>query len=171
VHPAEIEEIMKTLTCVVDNREQNTQKLRNRLKQIELPIERETVNVGDYTGKLFLPDGQKIMLPASVERKYAIDELCMCYCQQRGRFEREFKRAQEAGVRLWLLVEDATWEHIYSGKYRSQMRPKSLVGSILSYQARYDCRIVFCKEELSGKMIRDILHYEARELLERMVDE
>ena len=162
---------MKTLTCIIDNREQNTAKLRARIKKIELPIERGTLNVGDYTGKLFLLNGEQIMLPASVERKYAIDELCMCYCQQRGRFEREFERAKEANIRLWLLVEGATWENIYAGKYRSKMHYKSLVASILSYQARYDCRIVFCKEETTGRLVRDILHYEARALLERMVDE
>ena len=162
---------MKTMVCIADSREQNTPKLRRRLKQIELPIERSALNVGDYSAKLFLPDGKEIVLPAAVERKYDLSELCMCFCQERARFEREFKRAKEANTRLYLLVENATWENIYAGKYRSKMRSKSLVGSILSYLARYDVRLIFCKEEMTGRMIRDILHYEARTMLESMVDE
>lgn len=171
MHPSEIDDVMKTMVCICDSREQNTQRLRNRLKQIELPIERAALNVGDYSAKLFLPDGNPVMVPASVERKMDISELCMCFCQDRGRFEREFKRAQDAQIRLYLLVEGATWENVYAGKYRSQMHSKSLVASILSFLARYDCRLIFCKAESTGRIIRDILHYEARELLERMVDE
>lgn len=171
MHPSEIDDVMKTMVCIIDSREQNTPKLRRRMKQIELPIERTALNAGDYSAKLYLPDGKEVALPVAIERKYDLTELCMCFCQERSRFEREFKRAREAQTRLYLLVENATWENVYAGKYRSRMASKSLVASILSYLARYDCKLIFCKEELSGRMIRDILHYEAREYLESLVDE
>lgn len=89
----------------------------------------------------------------------------MCYCQQRGRFEREFERALEAHSKLYLLVEGGSWENVYTGKYRSQMNPKSLVGSILAWLARYNCQLMFCKKETSGQLIKDILYREGKEAL------
>ena len=159
------------MIVLADSREQNTPKLKARLKAIGLPVERVALNVGDYSARIKLPTNEWMQLPVSIERKYAIGELCMCYCQQRGRFEREFERAKKAGIRVYLLVEDATWENIYSGQYRSHMNPKSLVASICAWLARYDCKVIFCKAETSGKIIRDILYYEGREILMGMVDE
>jgi len=170
VHPAEVETCLEELVCIVDSREQDTVKLRSRIRSIGYPIERAALNVGDYSAKIKLPNGEWYQIPVAIERKYAIDELCMCYCQERGRFEREFKRAQEAHIQVYLLVEGATWESIYSGKYRSQMRPKSLVASICSWLARYNCKLIFCKSETTGAVIRDILYYEAREILLKMED-
>lgn len=151
--------------CLCDSREQDTVKLRTRLKQIGYPVERIALNVGDYSAKIRLPGGEWYQIPVSIERKYGIDELCMCYCQERGRFEREFQRAQDARIKVYMLIESASWENIYAGKYRSRMRPKSLVASILSWLARYDCQLIFCRPETSGIVIRDILYYEAREIL------
>ncbi len=157
--------------CLCDSREQDTVKLRTRLKQIGYPVERIALNVGDYSAKILLPGGEWYQIPVSIERKYGIDELCMCYCQERGRFEREFQRAQDARIKVYMLIESASWENIYAGKYRSRMRPKSLVASILSWLARYDCQLIFCRPETSGIVIRDILYYEAREILMGMVEQ
>lgn len=101
----------------------------------------------------------------------SIDELCNCYCKDRGRFEREFERAKAAGAKIILLVEGATWEDIYGGKYRSKMKPQSLVASILAWQARYDCQIFFCKPDTTGLLIKDTLQRELKERLEKMPDE
>lgn len=118
-----------------------------------------------------MPDGKMVSLKDAVvvERKNSIDELCMCFTSQRGRFEREFKRAEESGIKVYLLVENATFEGVYNGKYRSHMLPNALVASILAWLSRYNCVLIFCKAETSGKLIRDILHYEMREALDRMV--
>ena len=51
------------------------------------------------------------------------------------------------------------------------MNPKSLVGSILAWLARYNCQVIFCDKQTSGQLIYDILYREGRETLMRMVDE
>lgn len=104
-------------------------------------------------------------MPVAIERKMSIDELCNCYCKQRPRFEREFNRARDANIKMYLLVEGASWEYIYSDMYQSHMRPRSLVGSILSWLSRYDCQILMCKRNTTGQLIWDILYYEARTFL------
>ena len=47
------------------------------------------------------------------------------------------------------------------------MNAKALTASLLAFLARYDCQVVLCKEETTGKLIRDILYREIKERLER----
>ena len=101
-----------------------------------------------------------------VERKMSCDELCSCFCKGRPRFAREFERAKAAGAKVYLLVENATWETAYAGKYRSRMEPSAFVASLTAWLARYNCQILFCKPETSGKLIREILYRELKERLE-----
>ena len=164
MHSVDVDASLKSMVCLVDTREQDTPAFRERISHFD-QWERHKLDAGDYSAKFLLPDSSWFFLPVSIERKYAIDELCMCYCQQRGRFEREFERALEAHSKLYLLVEGGSWENVYSGKYRSQMNPKSLVGSILAWLARYNCQLMFCKKETSGQLIKDILYREGKEAL------
>ena len=164
MHPVDVETALESMVVIVDTREQLTTALQQRLKSFPM-WEREKLEAGDYSAKFVLPSGDLYRMPVSIERKYGLDELCMCYCQQRGRFEREFERALEAHSKLYLLVEGGSWENVYSGKYRSQMNPKSLVGSILAWLARYNCQLMFCKKETSGQLIKDILYREGKEAL------
>ena len=173
------------MVYVVDNREQPTQALERRLSYLQ-PYERETVNAGDYTAKTLLPNGEWFYLPVSIERKMSLSEIAGNFCHERDRFRAEFNRARDAEIRLYVLIEQASWEDAYAGAYRSQMKPQSLIASLLTWMARYGCPILLCdvsaddettqKEKnqrtamLSGKLIRDILKYEMREALESMVD-
>lgn len=162
---------LEGMVCLVDTREQDTPRLRRRLKDIGVPYAREKLDAGDYSARFPLPGGEWMQIPAAIERKMSLDELAACYCRGRGRFQREFERAQAAGVKLYLLVEGATWEDLYAGHYRSQMSPKSFVGSLLAWLARYNCQILFCEPHTTGKLIHDTLYREGKEALERMVDE
>lgn len=164
MHPVDVDASLKSMVCLVDTREQDTPAFRERISYFD-QWERHKLDAGDYSAKFLLPDSSWFFLPVAIERKYALDELCMCYCQQRGRFEREFERALEVHSKLYLLVEGGSWENVYSGKYRSQMNPKSLVGSILAWLARYNCQLMFCKKETSGQLIKDILYREGKEAL------
>ena len=172
MHPAEIDQTLSTMTVLVDTREQKTSFSERRYAQFERPYRREKLNVGDYSAEFTLPGGKVISLKDAVvvERKNSIDELCMCFTSQRGRFEREFMRASKSGIKVYLLVENATFESMYGGKYRARMNPNSLIASVLAWLSRYNCVLVFCKAEVSGRLIRDILHYEMRERLNGMVD-
>lgn len=173
MHPAEIDDIMKTFTIQIDTREQPTERAKLRYRQFGCPYRREKLDFGDYSAVLFLPDGEQLSLAntAVIERKLGYAELCACYTHERERFTREFERAREANAKIYLLLENSTWEMAYAGKYRSKMHPNSLISSMLAWLARYNCQMIMCRSETSGKLIHDILYREARELLERMVDE
>lgn len=159
------------MVCLVDTREQDTPRLRRRLKEIGVPTAREKLDAGDYSARFPLPDGGWFRVPTAIERKMSLDELAACYCRGRGRFQREFERAQKAGVKLYLLVEGATWEDLYAGHYRSKMNPTSFVASLLAWLARYDCQLLFCEPYTTGKLIHDTLYREGREALGKLVDD
>lgn len=173
MHPSEIEDVMKTFTIIIDSREQDTDRSRQRYKQFQCPYKREKLDFGDYSAILYLPDGRTLSLTDKcvIERKMNLDELCMCYSHDRKRFEREFERAKASGAKVYLLLENATFEKAYAGRYRSLMHPQALISSMLAWLARYRCQLLMCKAETSGKLIHDILYREAKELLTGMVDE
>lgn len=163
MHPVEVKSALESMVCLVDTREQDTPRLRARLKEIGCPWERKKLNFGDYSVKC---DAIDLSETIAVERKMDLDELCNCYCKERKRFEREFERAKQAGAKVYLLIEDGSWEDAYSGKYRSRMSPESLVASIQAWLARYNCQVIFCRQHTTGKLIHDILYRELKEALE-----
>ena len=170
MHPAEIERALEEMVILVDTREQDTPSLRARLRAFG-KHERQKLDAGDYSARFPLPDGEWLQIPVAIERKMSLDELAGCYCRGRDRFRREFERAQKAGVKLYLLIENATWEDLYAGRYRSQMEPKSFVASLLAWLARYDCQLLFCEPQTTGRLIHDTLYREGREALGKLVDD
>lgn len=168
MHPFEVNAALESMVCLVDTREQDTPRLRDRLREMNCQWERRKLNFGDYS---VCCDVLDLSDQIAVERKMSIDELCNCYCKDRKRFEREFERARQAGAKIYLLIEDSSWEDAYAGEYRSRMSPKSLVASIQAWLARYNCQIIFCKSKTTGRLIHDILYRELKERLEEMPDE
>ena len=156
------------MQIVADTREQDTPAFRNRFAGSGLPIVRNKLDFGDYTADTTI--GNNIVSLAEIaviERKMSLDELAMCFGRERGRFEREFLRAKSAGAKIYLLVENASWENLLAGKYRSKLPPKAFAASLAAWTARYDLVPVFCKAEISGRVIALILRYELRNFLER----
>ena len=111
--------------------------------------------IGDYT----------LENDVFVERKMSLTELCGNMGQARERFEREFTRAKAVGAKPFLLIEDNTLDDAYLGNYRSQLKPKSLIASMLTWQVRYNTTILFCSRQNAPKLIYGILFYYAREIL------
>lgn len=166
MHPLEVEHIVKDMVLAVDTREQPTERLRKRLESSGMPWRRVKLNAGDYSCLYRINDAEmNFSEKVAIERKMNIDELAMCFGKERKRFEREFERAKAAGTKIYLIVENGTWEHMYNHQYRSQLPPTALIASITAFMARYGMELVFCKEETTGKLMRDILHYELREYL------
>ena len=167
MHPVEVDECLEQMQLIVDTREQPTQQFKRRIEAAALPYKRQKLNAGDYSCICPLPDGSEMNLSDKVviERKMNIDELAMCFGTERKRFEAEFDRAAEIGMKIYLLVEAATWEKIFRHQYRSKLHENALIGSILAFQARYDAPVIFCQQESTGKLIREILHREMKERL------
>lgn len=128
----------------------------------------------NYSYNATLPDGTKLYDTAVtvspgcvVERKMSLDELAACFCKGRSRFTKEFERARESGARIYLIVENASWENLLNGKYRTKMDAKAFTASVIVFMVRFNLNIIFCKEETSGDLIKEILYRDLKERLER----
>ena len=167
------EKVLESFEILVDTREQFSKRAEARYTSFGSPYKRATLNYGDYTYNATLPDGTNILDVSdtvqplcAVERKMNLDELAQCFTHSRARFEREFKRAKENGARIYLLVENANWENLINGKYRSRFNSKAFIASAIAWQIRYDLQLLFCKEETSGQLIKEILYRDLKERLE-----
>lgn len=100
-----------------------------------------------------------------IERKMSLTEICGNFTQNRERFEREFTRAKAIGAKPFLLIENDSIDDVYLGNYHSQVKPQSLIASLLTWQVRYNATILFCSRKNVPKLIYGILYYYAREIL------
>lgn len=187
MHPIEVENVLERLVVLTDSREHDTEKFRRRMDEFGA-WERCKLDFGDYSAKSFRDDGSEITLVGKVhvERKMGLSEIIGNFTESgkdspavqewnknnpknkvRNRFEWELKRAQLAGARIYLVVENASWEHIYGHKYQSRMNEKAVVATFMAYMARYDLTILFVNDRLAGHFIKDILRYEMREELKK----
>lgn len=167
-------QVLKTFEILVDTREQQTKQAQKRYDSFEVPHERATLSYGDYAYNAVLPNGQKIYDVSTtihpvcvVERKMGLDELAGCYTRSRQRFQKEFERAQEHGCRVYLVCENSNWENLLNGRYRSRLNPKAFTASNVAWMVRYNMNVIFCKEETSGRLIKEILFRDLKERLER----
>lgn len=172
MEPLEVKACLESMMILTDTREQPSKRAEQRYKSFSCPYERRKLEFGDYTYNFKLPGGEwffsedKVFPDVYVERKMNLDELAMCFTHDRKRFEAEFQRAKDAGARGYLLVENSNFENLYAGRYRSGFAAKAFTASVWAWVARYQLIPVFCKEETSGKIIRDILFRELKERLE-----
>ena len=162
----EIDNCLASLIILVDTREQPSDRAVKRYNTFRCPWRRQKLDYGDYSAEITLPDGTVQRIGAAVERKMNLEELSSCLTHDRKRFKAEFERAKEDGAVMYLLVENATWENLINGKYRTQFNPKAFFGSVTAWIARYNLKPVFCKSETSGKLISEILYREAKHRLE-----
>ena len=166
---AVIDGALEDMRIIADTREHDTAAFRKRFAAVGCPVIRKALDFGDYSAETTV-DGEVISLEkiAVIERKMSLDEIAGNFTKGRERFAREFTRAKNSNAVVWIVVEGASWENIYNGRYKSNFSPKSFAGSIFSWSAKYNLKPIFCKAETSGRIIYDILRYEMRKYLEEM---
>ena len=166
--------MLQSMQILVDTREQNTERARKRYTTFGVPYSRATLSYGDYcynaqlpNGEWLFKEGEIVSAPIAIERKMNLDELAMCFTRERDRFEREFQRAKANNARIFLLIENATWENLLNGKYRSRYNQNAFLASLAAWIIRYDLQLIFCKEETSGRLIKEFLYRDLKERIGR----
>lgn len=164
----EIDHMLQSMIILYDTREQDTPALRKRLEGFNCPSERYKLNYGDYSLAYIDTTEEKVYLTnkVAIERKMNLDELCNCFTSGRTRFEREFQRAIQDKAKIHLLVEEANYEKMFNGAYRSKLNPNSLIASYLAWSERYNLQLHFCHSETTPKLIYKILYYSLKTYLE-----
>ena len=169
----EIAEALSTFRILVDNREQATPKAVERYKSFGVPFERATLNYGDYCGVITVNGSsiydisKDVKASCVIERKMSLDELASCFTRSRDRFRREMERACSSGSKVYLLVENGSYEGIIKHRYKSRYNPTAFLASLTAWTVRYNIIPIFCKAETSGQIIKEILYRDMKERLER----
>lgn len=156
----------------IDSREKQ-RAIRNIVKEFQ------EQGVKFITNKLYVGDYQSAENPRIVvDRKQNLNEICQNVCQDHDRFRRELTRAQDAGIKIIILIEhgkDITclediifWENPrgivrkkVNGKWQS-IKTKATTGETLykiltTLQEKYGCEFQFCTKEETGNKIVEIL--------------
>ena len=152
---------LKNLTIIADTREQQ-KHIIDYFENKKVPVINRKLDVGDYSAQI---GEMSLERDIAIERKHSLDELCGNLTGDRDRFEREFIRAKANGTKVFLIVENGSYEDIYLENYRSQLPAKSLMGSLMSWQVRFNITIIFCAHQNTARIIHQILYYAAREQL------
>ncbi|MGG5736746.1 ERCC4 domain-containing protein [Bacillus cereus group sp. IBL03679] len=165
----EINKILKTLTIVIDTRENANDHIRDYLHQKGISIKNQKLDTGDYG--CMIPKNEELGIPRDmylnrrIERKASIDEMTSNLQKDtQTRFENELIRSKD--IPFTLIVEDPRgYEKILKGEYRSRYNPLALLGRLNTFKAKYDFEIVYLDKKLVGNWIYHVLYYHAKHYL------
>lgn len=148
---------------------------------IEYYIQEKGLKVGDYTIAVQLPNKEVVNFKDKVvvERKADLNELCCNLFDKKDeegftRFERELIRAKEQGIKVYLVIEttDMHSKILSSNHFRydkaSKVSPASFNAILMALCSRYNINVWYTDKANSGRLIHDILYYEAREYLKNI---
>lgn len=159
----EIKEQLEKMTVIMDTREQVNYNITSYLSEKKVPHISRKLDVGDYS---FMIDNLTFEDSVVIERKANIDEIAGNVTNDRTRFENEFLRAKAKGIKVFLLIENCTWQDINSHNYKSKLNPKALLATLLSWQVKYNITIIMCKPNETGQLIYGTFYYWLRSSLE-----
>lgn len=153
-------------------------KKSTQSKPVKYYVQEKGLKVGDYTIAIQLPNKEQINFKDKVviERKADLNELCCNLFDTKDengmtRFERELARAKEQGIKVYLVVEQTDiHSKILSSKHfrydkASKVTPKSFNAMLMALCSRYNINVWYTDKKDSGRLIHDLLYYEAREYL------
>ncbi|PEP84161.1 nuclease [Bacillus pseudomycoides] len=162
----EINKILKTLTIVIDTRENVNDHIRDYLNQKDIPVKLQKLDTGDYG--CMIPKNEELGIPRDiyldgrVERKASIDEITgNLQKDTQTAFENELIRSKD--IPFTLYVEDPRgYEKMIKGEYRSKYNPLALLGRLNTFKAKYNFEIVYLDKKFSGNWIYHHFYYQAK---------
>ena len=142
----EKEELIKSLTVLCDTREQKNNHILEWFDKNKVPYKTKSLSNGDYS--FFIPANPDLNIDRDlyfdkqimIERKGSLEELSGNFSQHRNRFEEEM--ATFPGIK-YLMIENANYEDIVRGNYKTNFTKKSFIGSIHTFNHRYNLQMVF----------------------------
>lgn len=153
------------MVIIIDTREKSYGHLLPWFRKNNIQLKRKSLEFGDYA---ILGMEHKIV----IERKNSLDELALNFTQKRQQFKNEMMRANAAGAKIILLIENCVQDDIKNHKYRSKFHPNAFLGSLNSWHQKYNLDVYFCENiKFTAKIIYNILlNYKIKELEEKAYD-
>jgi len=159
----EIAKVLKDIVIIVDTRERKNKHILDYFDENKIKYIIRKLDSADYS--FILPNYPELHFDESilVEKKNSLTEISGNFTSGRKRFTNEFDRAMPKDIHI--VIEDATWKKVVNGSYRSEFPPKSMIASLMTWNARYLSPIWFVGKSESPMVIYNIIYYGLRELL------
>lgn len=166
---SEIKKIIKNMVILVDSREKKNENILSYLDKHKIKYEIMALPSGDYSfalepiPELDLPHKMFFFDDIIIEKKNSLEELSGNFTQERERFNDEFIRCK--AKHKYLLIENSSYKDLIEGKYNTKYNSKSFLGSLHSFNIRYQLEVVFMPEkELTPIFILATLQYYLRNI-------
>ena len=152
---------MNQMTIQIDSREKAhaIEKILSTFRQNCVAYYISKLWVGDYCSL----DNPRVV----VDRKQSLLEVCGNMCQQHERFRAECVRAQEAGIKLIILVEHGRgvrsiedvegWKNPRLKRSPQATTGKALAGFMRTMAGKYGVEWHFCEKSQTGSEIIRLL--------------
>lgn len=149
---------MKLILEDTRNKPEKNAYIRQQLEKLGYAVERCRLYVGDYTW----PTNQSVC----IDTKQDLQEVCGNVTQQHKRFQAECERAKMAGIKLVILVKEASIKSLDEVprwyNWRLKVSPRATTGKQLwkimqTMSERYDVEWRFATPSNMGKTIIEIL--------------
>lgn len=159
----ELDELIKSLTILVDTREKNNQHLLDYWDGKEINHKKKALSYGDYS--FMIPKNEDLNIPRDIyfdgeviiERKGSLEEISGNLTKERDRLEKEFSLSPKTKV---LLIENGTYGDVVMGNYNTQYNKKSFWASLHSFWHKYNIPVFFMPDmKYSGIFVRGYFEY------------
>lgn len=166
----ELEQLLKSMVILIDSREKVNDHITNWFDKKNVLYSRITLPSFDYS--FMLPKNEELGIihdqlfynDCSIERKNSLEELSGNFSQGRVAFNDEFSRTR--CKRKHLLIENGSYHDIVTGNYNTKYNSKSYLGSLHSFETKYDLHVRFMPDrEDSATYILATFQYYLRFLL------
>jgi len=164
---AELKKILSSMTIICDSREQQCSHITEWFDKKKISYVSKKLDWGDYS--FYIPKNPELGIirdtyfnnQISIERKGCLDEIIENFVE-RDRLESEFLRHKG---KMYLIIEDSTYDDMYEGKYQSKYASKSAIGTLHSMTDRYGLNFIFLNKEYTAKFIFCTFYYHLRNQL------
>lgn len=143
----EIDLLLKSMVILIDSMEKKNAHITSWLDKKKIEYKQFRLPSFDYS--FMLPKNEELGIShdyyfyndCSIERKNSLEELSGNFSQGRVAFNNEFSRSR--CLRKHLLIEGANYQDIVDGNYNTQYNSKSFLGSLHSFETKYDLHVRF----------------------------
>lgn len=143
----EQKKIIGSMVILVDTREKRNEHIIEYFDKHKINYVGKTMTAGDYS--FYIEANEELAIPRPIyfdksifiERKANLEELAGNLTAHRTRFEEEF--SLNPNTKKYLLIENANYSDLVNGNYDSKYNSKAYLGSLHSFNHRYNLQITF----------------------------
>lgn len=165
----ELDELIKSMVILVDTREKANEHILSVFDKNKIAYKKKALERCDYS--FYIPANDNLNIPrdlyydkeVAIERKASLEEISNNFAKERDRFEKEMALAPKTKV---LLLENASYEDICLGNYKTQYNKKAFLATIHTFWFRYNLPFFFMKDNSkSALFIKKYFEYYLKESL------